>query len=429
MADKNASFRMSRVSRHTMVVRRAKEEDAKRLNAQERDDTLMPPVAGGARHTEIIRHPPSQQHVRLPGDGTEIRRHDGKRITGNTVTIERLGATTSSRRVVSGRYSGRPASVRVTGGDTIVTYKSGDLVVRRVDRRVLWRKRVILGYVGLYVAVFAVYLYYLMTGTMSIAPAEYLDRAFAKRHGKGIIELEWASMEAMRGNRTPAEVRLAEAISFHDENNETIRVEAGDRLTLLTAAKLGQAIIKDQARPEANRAFGKPLKIYRETFLTNMNWPFWLACMNCFGFFLLLGLFLYRPGRNYLGTQGKKTAVALRDARSALDRSEELRNEFRRLAREIETRGDDLRETIESQGEETKDALLAEARDRANNLEGETANVLAKEEAVIAAGLNCDVAAAACREAAEILRRRIGRAEHDAAVDELIAGIAALRPA
>lgn len=409
-----------------MVMRKAKEDDAKRLDAQSRSDPL-PPITSSSHHTEVIRHPPSQQRVRLPGDGTEIRR-GGKRVTGNTVTIERPGVASSKRTVVSGRYSGK-ASVRVTGGDTIVTYKSGDLVVRRIDRRGQLRKRVILAYVGLYAAVFAVYFYYLMTGTMSIAPAEYIERAFPKRHGAGIMELEWASMEAMRGNRTPAEVRLAETISFHDENNDTINVEAGDRLTLLTAAKLGQAIIKDQQRPEANRAFNKPLKIYRETFLTNMNWPFWLAWMNCFGFFLLLGLFLWRPGRNYLGTEGKKTAVALRDAREALDRSEEIRNEFRRLVREIETRGDDLRETIESQGEETRDALLAEARNRAANLEGDTASMLAKEEASVAADLGGDAAAAACREAVAILEKRIGRAEHDAAVDELIDSIAALRAA
>lgn len=424
MADKPGSFRGTRVSSRTVVVRKAKEEDARRHGDD--PNSLVRP-------SERERRPGVSEtsiHERPAGSAEQGEsRQSQRRVAGNTVVVQRGDGKSSRRVVVSSRMSGHMASVRVTGGDTIVRYKSGELVVKRSNRRAQLRWRIIWGYAICYLAVFVLYLYYIMTGTAAVSPAEYLSRSFAKRQGEGVLELERAAMEVMRGNRTPAEVRMAQELVFHDENNDTIRVEVGDRLTLLTAAKLGQAIIRDEKREESKREFNKPFRVYRETYLTNMKWPFWLSLMNAFGFFLLLALFLWRPGRNYLGTQGKKTAVALREARLALEHSEEIRDGYRRMSADLEKRGETMRESILEEAKEAKETTLAEARDKAKSIVGEVGDVLDREEADARADIGTETAGEACRRAAAILEKRLGRSDHDRAIEELIAGIEALRPA
>jgi F0F1-type ATP synthase membrane subunit b/b' len=320
-------------------------------------------------------------------------------------------------------------SVRVTGGDTIIRYATGELVVKRSNRRAVWRKRVILTYVGCYAAAFALYLYYILTGTFSVTPAEYFSKAFAKRRGENVQDLEQAAMAVMRGNRTPAEVRMAQELVFHDEHNDTIRIQAGDRLTLLTAAKLGQAIIRDNERGESKRVFDKPFRLYRETYLTNMDWPFWLAVLNAFGFFLVLGLFLWRPGRNYLGAQGKKTAASLREARLALEKSDAIREGYRRLSSDIEERGENMRDAVLRQAAKDQKKTLQEAGRKAGSIKGEIGSLLDREEIRAASKLGADAANVACRMAGSILEKRLGRTEHDLAIEELIADIAAYRAA
>ncbi|MCC8179731.1 MAG: ATP synthase F0 subunit B [Planctomycetes bacterium] len=412
------------MSKHTLVLRKAKDDDARRLSESSRQQE--------SGVTRIIRSP---QPSRLKIPGAEQQREkpvsaktppdSARRVSGRTVIVHQ-GGDVSKRLTVSTRASGAQASVRVTGGDTIIRYQSGDMVVKRADRRAQVRRRVIWSYALGYLILFGLYGYFLLTGTRTITPDQFVESAFSLREGETVLDLERAAMETMRGNRTPAEVRLAQPLSFHDANNDTITIATGERLSLLTGAKLGQAILRDQRRPADRRALAEPIKLYKETYLANMNWPFWLTLYNAFGFFLLLFLFLWRPIRDYLGTEGKKTAVALRTARDAQETAAKLRDDYRSLSSELEERKIRLRrETLEA-GEKEQNAALINARAQAGQMVGGWQQILEDEAERSAARLGADTAGQAIRLAKTLLEQRLGQAEHDMAIDELIADITAM---
>lgn len=425
MEDKRRSFRSQHnASRHTMVMQKAREEDARRVAASDsaRAETEL------SDDTRTIR-PPQPKTFRVPGEKAPPPREPSeRRVSGRSVTIHRPGEGRKGLTVATGRAGG-PASVRVTGGDTIIRYQSGDMVVMRGTRRAELRKQIIWAYALGYLILFATFGYFLLTGTTTMKPEEYLERAFSKRKGESVMDLERAAYEAMRGSRTPAEVRLAEPLTFHDENKDTINVASGDRLTLLTAAKLGQAIIEDQRLPESRRTFAKPFRLYKETYLANMRWPFWLTLYNSLGFFLLLLLFLWRPIREFLGTQAKKTAVALRNSREAQDAAQELRQRYRDLANDIDVRRATLREQAEADAAAEREAALENATRRAQGIAGEVQTTLQVETDKVAKLLGGEASRAAIRQARGILTERLGQREHDIAIEELIADIATTRPA
>ncbi len=419
MADRPKSYRSGHnLSRRTIVMRKAKDEDARRLAEKEESQRMS-----DAALTHAVR---KSATTRISTPGRKSRSVSDRSVSGRTVVVHREGAI-SNRLDVSTRISGPQASVRVTGGDTIIRYESGDMVVKRGARRARLRRQLIWAYALGYLLLFGLYLFFLITGTTLVEPMDFVQRSFARRHSSDVIDLERAALEAMRGNRTPAEIRLAETISFYDENHDTIQVAAGDRLTLLTAAKLGRAILEDQTRPVENRTFAKPFKVYRESYLSNLNWPYWLTVYNAIGFFLLLLLFLWRPLQNYLGTQGKKTAVALRNSQEAQDEAEEYRNKYRNMAAELEQRSESLRNDIDSSIEEERAAALDNARKSAERIAGGIETALDTEARARTERLGEHAAREACRLARELLEKRLGQAEHDAAIDELIADIGAVR--
>ncbi len=419
MADKPGQFRSSHnVSRHTVVIRRARDDDARRIASEE-----------GVEDTETKAGVSS----RLTARGAATQRFE-KRDTG------RLGETTESGRQVTieydepgrKRYSTRlvgtkATSVKVSGGDTIIKYKSGDMVIRRGARRAEIRKQIIWVYALIYLLLFGGYMFFLLTAKYDLTPTEFLNRAFSQRAGTSILDLERAAYEAMRGNRTPAEIRMAQELSFYDQNKDHIVVEKGSRLTLLTAAKLGQAIIEDEAKPADKRSFTTPFKVYKETHLAGVEWPYVMTLYNSIGFFLLLGLFLWRPIMHFLGTQGKKTAVAVENARAAQDQAAAYRNKYRSLSGEIAEKGERLSAELDKRSAAAHELALENAKRQAQDITGGVAGALENAERRHTADIESSVALAACDQAKEILAKRLGAAEHDAAIDELIADIGGMR--
>ncbi|MCC8167703.1 MAG: hypothetical protein LIQ31_16575 [Planctomycetes bacterium] len=415
MADRPGSFRQSqRVSRHTMVMKKAKDDDARRLAEREEGGEAS------GRATAVS--------ARLTARGAVTRRlerqESGRTISGRRVVVEHEG-TVSGRQRTS--LTGRQAtSVKVAGGDTIIRYKSGDMIIRRGAKRQSIRRQAIWTYALGYILLFGCYMYVLLAGTTTVTPEAFLDRAFSLRHSDGIVDLERAALVAMRGNRTPAELRLAQRLSFYDENNDTVVVEKGARLTLLNAAKLAHAIIQDQSRPPDRRAFQEPFRVYEESYLANINWPYWMTFYNALGFFLLLGLFLWRPLMHYLGTQGKKTAVALRNSRDAQAEALEYRNKYRSLAGEINEQKDRVKKDIARMTESEMEAALDDARRQADQISGSVATALDNAAERFSDDIRGDAAQRACDQARRILEKRLGPAEHDAAIDELIADLAGM---
>lgn len=414
MADRSGSYRNPKVSHRTIVMRKAADDDARRIADREEAERRKSEEEAKAR--------PAGRSTRVTA---AKNRSQGRTVSGRTVVIKHEGEG-SKRLTVSTRESG-PASVRVTGGDTIIRYQSGDMVVMRGARRAELRKQLIWGYALGYLILFGLYFYFLLTGTTTITPEGFLDKAFAMRHSASVIDLEHAALEAMRGNRTPAEVRLAQPLSFYDENRSLIRVAAGDRLTLPAAAKLGRAIIEDQKLAPPRRTLDKPIRLYKETYLANMNWPHWLTLYNAFGFFLLVILFLWRPIREYLGTQGKKTAVAIRNAREAQETAAELRDKYRQLAAAIDETREQMTKDAEKLSAVEREAALAKAREQADAIAGSIQAAIDAQAADAKTRLGAEAAREACARARTLLEKRLGQKEHDAAVDELIADIAAAR--
>lgn len=413
MADHHGSYKSRQnVSRHTMVMHKAKEDDARRVEERDAAD----PSGDSARISDRLM---------ARGAGTRVlerETRDGRTASGRQVVVRHDG---------SGRYSTRLAgrqaeSIRVAGGDTIIRYKSGDMVIRRGARRAQLRKQMLVAYAVGYFVLFGCYVYFLFAGTATITPDDFITKAFALRHSSDVIDLERASMEAMRGNRTPAEIRMAETLSFYDENKDTIHVASGDRLTLLTAAKLGHAILEDQKLDAAKRNFNKPFRIYKESYLTNVNWPYWLTVYNSLGFFLLLALFLWRPLMHWLGTQGKKTAVALQNAHDAQETAAGYRDKYRALAGEVDELSEKRRADTAARAVAERENALDAARKQAHAIAGGVEGTLQGEAMELAGRIGAKAAIAACEQARTILEGRLGQKEHDAAVDDLIADIATM---
>ncbi|MCL2000966.1 MAG: hypothetical protein FWG74_05990, partial [Planctomycetes bacterium] len=269
MAEEPGSFRRTHlVSRRTMVLRKAKDDDARRLAESEEAERLKKETAAAPRRSSRTRAE--------AGGGARLER----RVSGRTVVVQREGIATRRLSVTTRLEKGGTASIQAMGGDTIIRYESGDMVIKRGVRRAQLRRQLIWGYAIGYFLLFGAYSYFLLTGAQAITPEAFISRAFAMRHSSTVPDLERAAFEAMRGNRTPAEVRLAEALSFYDEKGNFIRVEAGSRLTLTTAAKLGKAILDDLEKDEDRRSFTRPFKLYKETYLAHMDWPHWLAVYN-----------------------------------------------------------------------------------------------------------------------------------------------------
>ncbi len=406
------------VSRSTIVMRRAKDDDARRV--ANRDDDGV-----------VVHENPDASNARLTARGAAtraVRGRQGERsMSGRNVEVRQQGAMSDRCSV---KLSGRQATtIRVAGGDTIIRYRSGDMVIKRGARRVLLRKRSIQAYALGYLVLFGLFMYWLFTGSVAITPGEFVDRAFSRRRSSSVADLERAAFEAMRGNRTPAEIRLARNLSFYDEEKNAVHVEKGNRLTLLTAAKLGRAIIEDQKLTLEKREFREPILVYRETQLAGVDWPHLMTIYNAIGFFLLLALFLWRPAMHYLGTQGKKTAVALRNARDAMGKAAEYREQYRQLAGEMEEKEAELTAGTASRLEKEREEALEQARRQAEEISGNIQGALRNEERRLAADIGAETVQVACDQAKEILQRRLGQAEHDAAIEELIAGIAAsMRP-
>ena len=418
-----------------MIMRKARDEDARRLADADADGVSVDEsrrvldtaeTARRSAETGFVAPPDASRRSAVAAGGGKPSPSD-RTVSGRTVVIHREGEA-SKRLTVSTHLAGQHAtSVRVTGGDTIIRYQSGDMVIKRGARRAQLRRQLIWAYALGYLLLFGAYLYFLIFGTTTITPEEFVQKAFSRRHSSALIDLERAAFEAMRGNRTPAEVRLAEPLAFYDENKDMIRVESGSRLTLVTGSKLGKAILDDQKKPANQQTFTKPLRLYQETYIANANWPYWLTVYNALGFFLLLFLFLWRPLLNYLGTQGKKTAAALRDAREAQEKAMEYRNKYRRLASDIQERGERMRTEAEAEAEAGLEAALAGAKRQAETIEGSIQGAIDAEAGKIAGGLGTRTVNAACDRAMALLANRLGPADHDAAVDELIADIASMR--
>ncbi len=415
MADRPGSFRAGhKVSRHTMVMRKAKDDDARRLADDDEAD----------RRDETPREEqPSPRSTRVKRTTGQTNRT----VSGRTVVVRREGDVSRRLSVSTTLEGDRATSVRVTGGDTIIRYQSGDMVIKRGTRRARLRRQLIWAYALGYLLLFGTYGYFLLTGTTTVTPEAFVNRAFSMRHSSDIIDLERAAFEAMRGNRTPAEVRMAEPLSFYDEKGDLVHVEAGSRLTLVTAAKLGKAILDDMKKDPGKRSFNQPLRLYNETYLANVRWPHWLSVYNSIGFFLLIILFLWRPILNFLGTQAKKTAAAVRNAREAQDEAQEYREKYRHLADDIARMDGEMRAEAEAEAETGKAEEVERAKRQAAELEGGVQAALEAEARTQAGRIGARAAGAACDRARAILTEKLGQAEHDAAIEELIADIAAMK--
>lgn len=404
MADKPESLRHTRVSRRTQVIRKAASEDARRHGvSSERLPAVSAPASSASRRS-----------VDKPS-----------RVT----TISTRNASVISGRFVAKGEDGTPrASVRLRRGDTLVHYKGGEtLIRRRVVHKTNVKRNVLIAYGVGYAVLFALYAAFLMTGSYEITSEEYLRRAFAKRHGETVRALQRAAVEATRGNRTPAEVRFAKEVSFYDAEKELVVINAGDRVTLLTAAKLGEAVIEDLAKPEQSRSLPASFSLYKESWLTSFDWTYWLMAYNLLGFYILVILYLWKPIAEFFATQGKKTSIAIENARRAQDEAENLRDGYRQLAADIEARRDKMQDDLEESVQAEHEAAIEAAQVQAMDIAGAVETAMDAETHKVLARIKTTIVNDACQRARDLLSRRVEPADHDRAVDDLIADIGKMK--
>ncbi len=122
-----------------------------------------------------------------------------------------------------------------------------------------------------------------------------------------------------------------------------------------------------------------------------------------------------------------KTTSALENARKAHERSEELRDAYRQLAADIETRRADLEAAVESSGALERKAAVEAARRQAAGIAGEVETAMEAEVQGVLTRLREDTANDACRRAREILVDSVVPQDHDAAVEQLISDIKAMK--
>lgn len=415
-----ASKSSHNISRHTIALRKAKDEDAQRLSGTEEGERTRSSWRGERSDASSRRE---NAEASRRSRSARMASSSARTISGRTVVVRREGEVSGRLRL----EGDRAASVRVTGGDTIIRYESGDMVIRRGTQRAKIRRQLLMGYAAGYIVLFGLYMYFLFACTYSLSPEGFVTRVFAMRHGSSEEDLRRAAIDEARSSRTPAEVRLAQTLSFYDASGELIQLEAGTRLTLATAVKLGKAILNDLNKEPAKRSFQQPIRFYNDSYIANMNWPHWLTIYNSLGFFLLVGLFLWRPILNYLGTQGKKTEAAVQNARFAQEEAREYREKYRRLAADTSALDERLRGEAAEAIETEREAILTDARNRTEGLESGIREALEREAETVALSLGNAASAAACEQARKLLEKRLGQAEHDAAIDGLIADIAGTR--
>ncbi len=416
MADKQGPQNPTRVSRHTVVMRKAADDDARRRGGVTSSGTGSTRV--GSAGTRTTNAPDSQILDLRPttsasGRKTSMVVKEGKRSSG---------------RFIATAPDGRRESFRLKAGDTVIRRQDGEtLIRRRVAHKSSSRKQILIAYAIGYVVIFGMYLAFMLTATHTVKSEDYLTNAFSRRQGETIPDLERAAYEAMRGNRTPAEVRFAADLTFYDRNKDLVKIKAGDRITLQNAAKLARAIIDDLRKPPENSEFATPFKLYDETWIASVNWPYWLMAYNLLGFYILCGLFLWKPISDFLATQGNKTTSALDNARKAHEKSEEIRDEYRQLAATLEKRRETLESEIEEWAETERENALAKAHGQAASIAGSVAAAMEAEIHSVRENLQTSTGNEACRRAAVIIRSKSGKAEHDAAIEDLIAQVESLQ--
>jgi F0F1-type ATP synthase, subunit b len=396
-------------------MRKAADDDARRRGGVTSAGTGSTRV--GAAETKVINAPQSQvldlSHPGKGGRKTSIIIQDGKATSG---------------RFIATAPDGRHESFRLKAGDTVIRRQGGEtLIRRRVAHKTSSRRQLLIAYAIGYVVIFGLYLMFRLTSTYEMECEDYLTHAFSRRQGETIVDLERAAYEAMRGNRTPAEVRFADDLSFYDRRKNLVKIHAGDRITLQNSAKLARAILDDLRRPPENSEFSKPFKLYEETWLASVDWPYWLMAYNLLGFYLLCGLFLWKPISDFLATQGNKTSSALENVRKAHEHSEDLRDSYRQFTAALEKRREKLEGDIETWAEDERNSALGKAHSQAASIAGSVAAAMATEVHTVREELLSSTVNEACRRAAEIVRGKAGKAEHDAAIDNLINEIESMK--
>ncbi|MDR3211493.1 MAG: hypothetical protein LBU79_06220 [Planctomycetota bacterium] len=406
MPDNSNNFRATRVSRRTQVIRKAATDDALRHGVTK---SFTPEGTATAK-------PEEQRSARtlLPQSASE-------KLRSGSVTIKKT-------KVVSGRFisqrEGLRTSIRLRPGDTILRKQGGQtLILHRRQPRFTLKTQVLTAYALGYVVVFALYFAFLLGGTWELDPQDYLTRSFPGHQGNTAHALRRAALDAMRGSRTPAEVRFAEEFTFYNQAKDLIKIEAGQRLTLLNGAELGEAILADQLLEEKSRIFKEPFLLLKEYWLAAIDWPYWLMLYNLVGFYLLGIILLYRPIMDHLGTQGKKTMAAVETARQARREAANIREKARAQKEALDTKEREQTAKLAEEMAEWQQTAVLAAEKKASSIISGLSGIVAVETAMTLSRLKNTTATAACREAETILASVTRISDHNRAIDQLIANL------
>jgi F-type H+-transporting ATPase subunit b len=290
-----------------------------------------------------------------------------------------------------------------------------------------------------YVFLFGLYFYASLTGKETLSPATWLSEKAAQSSGllggwdgvlpakdrpnldKEIAALyqkyqEDVSVDVEGLRPLPAQIIFAEPYTLILPNGEKEILEEGARLTRLQAIALAGMVVKGIKSPG--------MVIAKETFLYRLDWPYWLNILNVFGFFMLVGLFLWNPICGALQDMADKAAIALKKARDAQKESEDLAKQFSEVEAEIESKKKHNAETLANDIAEEKNNIISAANHEAETLEAHVASSIEVEIVIAKNQLKFETSRAALAEARQRIEKSSRQETHNVMIDEFIRDLA-----
>lgn len=271
-----------------------------------------------------------------------------------------------------------------------------------------------------YVALIVLYLVFIFTGSYSMSPDDYLTKSFPKRTADTAEGLARAAMDAGYGERTPADVRFAQTLTFIDVAGDPIAIKKGDRITLPQAVQLGLAILADEKKPAAARMYTQPFSIYYETPLATLDWAYWLTFYNLVGFFLLIAVFLGKPIGNYLVHESAKVSQAIINAKQAEAEAIKLRDRYNTLVKELELQKNELLEAANTDVNAESERIIATAHSEAKAILSGVQEALDAEIHSVTERLRTETIKEASRQALAIVTREVRPSDHESAIETFV---------
>lgn len=276
-----------------------------------------------------------------------------------------------------------------------------------------------IAYAAGYILLLGAYVVYIFTGSTTITPKEYLEKAFpntniASDNLKEVIT-EKAHIR-MWNSKTPP---------FDDNRGVRYHLPENVRLNDAQAVALAQAIIKDNQKPEEDRIF-HTLSVYDDdgnaenAFFINLPWYAIMNLYNLAGLYVFLYCVLSGPLGGYLSSTARETREALANANKMKEEANDLKKKYEEMLSEVEAEKQRLSQNEKEEFEEEREHILKMATHEAETALENLKKSVEAEMTSAAEGLRSKIASQAITKAREIIALKAADKEHSDAVSQFV---------